>query len=183
MKNYPDLAMRTNSPNAGNFGNVHPWLLHAALGLCDEANELKCARIGSVNEKEELGDLLWFCALAGQILKAQGGVDVWSNNYFQTDNASVGQIITSAGEIAGLVKKPFAYGPDKPVPYLQIGGEIMVIIATVEAIGKARGWSMDEIKRANIAKLQERFPEKFDSHAAYNRDTEAEANAIHQEGN
>ena len=183
MNNYPELAMRTNSLNAGTFESVHPWLMHASLGLCDEALELKRARVGSTNQKEELGDLLWFCSLAGQIIKSQGSIDVWKNIHLQIDESSVSQIMVSALEIAGLIKKPFAYGPSKPVPFAQIAGEIMVIIANVEAIAFSQGWSMDEIKQANIAKLQARFPDKFNSEAAYNRDTKAEENAITQEGN
>lgn len=176
MKNYPDLAMRTNAPNAGNYDNVNPWLVHASLGLCDEAGELFAAKPGSINEKEELGDLLWFCALAGQVIKFESGIDVWSSTKQCTPDKTLA--LAAACELAGLIKKPYAYGKEKPMPYARVAGQIMMIIAVVKAVCVARGWDIFHVKAANIAKLQERYPEKFDSTAAYNRDLKKEAAAV-----
>ena len=177
MKDYPDQAMRTNSPNAGNYDNVNPWLIHATLGLCDEAGELYVAKPGSTNEKEELGDILWFCALAGQVIKFESNVDVW-NSEKVAESPDKTFIMFAACEMAGLVKKPYAYGKEKPVPFSRIAGQVMAIISVVKAIAKARSWDVEEIKAANIAKLKERFPDKFDTKAAYTRNTDAEAEAI-----
>jgi NTP pyrophosphatase (non-canonical NTP hydrolase) len=76
LNNYQQLADRTAKHGDFNFD-----LMHAALGLTGEAGEFAdCIKkhlvygkeLDRVNAKEELGDLLWFVALAATTL----GVDL-----------------------------------------------------------------------------------------------------------
>ena len=69
---YQLLAMRTAKPM-----ELQDDLLHAALGLTGEAGEFAdCIKkhfvygrdLDRVNAVEEVGDILWFCALACQTL-------------------------------------------------------------------------------------------------------------------
>lgn len=71
---YQLQAMRT----AASLESVEEDLLHAALGICDEAGEIAKAFKGSLAYKkelnvenlvEELGDILWFVALMADRLK------------------------------------------------------------------------------------------------------------------
>lgn len=77
-KNYVQFATRTESPvtealigRASNEGNIR--LLHAGMGMATEAGEFIDALkkhlfygkpLDRVNLAEEVGDLLWYCALA-----------------------------------------------------------------------------------------------------------------------
>lgn len=72
FQTYQQLAMRTAKPMS-----VQDELLHAALGLTGEAGEFAdCIKkhwayaqpLDSENAVEELGDLLWYVALACQAL-------------------------------------------------------------------------------------------------------------------
>ena len=72
MKNYIELAVRTE----GDIFNIQEGdtrLLHAGIGLATESGEFLDAlkkhlfyggELDKVNLKEELGDLLWYIALA-----------------------------------------------------------------------------------------------------------------------
>lgn len=72
LNDYMDLALRTAAP-----GTEHETLTHAALGLAGEAGEFADAVKRQVvygrphdreNLKEEIGDLLWYCALAADAI-------------------------------------------------------------------------------------------------------------------
>lgn len=69
---YQQNALRTLSDKY-HIGAINPDLMHAAIGLATESGELldaikKCVFYGKpldvVNVKEELGDLLWYLAVA-----------------------------------------------------------------------------------------------------------------------
>ena len=73
MNEYQQLAMRT----AANDSKPHFDLMHAALGLSGEAGEFCDAVKKAViykrpldikNLAEEVGDVLWYCALAAYAL-------------------------------------------------------------------------------------------------------------------
>ena len=68
LNDYQQLALRTAAPASDNMN-----LVHAALGLAGEAGEFADASkraiiygrpLDEANLKEEIGDLLWYCALA-----------------------------------------------------------------------------------------------------------------------
>jgi len=88
-KTYQKSALRTNGPDyEGAAGRVtggynSDWgkkeldLLHASMGLVTEAGEFQDALkkhvfygkpLDKVNLKEEIGDLLWYCAIALEAL-------------------------------------------------------------------------------------------------------------------
>lgn len=78
MKEYIQQALRTESISDCRF--EHPntsRLIHAAMGMCTEAGEFMDALkkelfygklLDPVNLKEELGDLLWYIAIAMNVL-------------------------------------------------------------------------------------------------------------------
>lgn len=72
LSTYQKDALRTLS-HVSFVNEVNPHLIHAAMGLCTEAGELLDAikrrafygaPIDEVNVKEELGDLMWYIAVA-----------------------------------------------------------------------------------------------------------------------
>lgn len=176
---YVEKALKT----AAALGNPIYDLTHAALGLCDEAEELTQAIPGSMNMLEELGDLLWFAALAGNVIFNEAELDVWPDNGAAVETRTpeywITEIIGAACAIAGLIKKPFAYGGSKPVPYKKIASRVTDIIIAVQATATAHGWDMRYVQEANIAKLGARYKGGgFNSDNALNRNTDAEMAAI-----
>lgn len=173
VERYKEVALKTAAPLDGVIAN----LTHAALGLCDEAYELSIAQPGSVNEQEELGDCLWFAVLASHFIEKEIKVDPWRERPSQRVVSPRTNIMMKAMQIAGLIKKPFAYGDKKPIPWHEIADCVGVIISAIEDAANNNGATIGDIMRSNLAKLSFRFDGSFSSDRAINRDTQTE-NAV-----
>lgn len=73
INKYQEAAMRT----AKDMGSQKMNLIHAAMGMSSDAGEfVDCIKkhavygkeLDEINAIEEIGDVLWFCALAAQSL-------------------------------------------------------------------------------------------------------------------
>lgn len=167
MQNYVKQAVRTESPT---YNPPSPRLMHVSLGLCTESAEL-LGYDSSVNLLEELGDILWYVALAchemQQPFPEPTGTDV-------ADSVEV--IIFQTGAFVDMIKRfTFYYAPvaieDLMVP-------LAVIVSHVDILAREAGSSLAEVQSANIAKLRARFPDKFDEVLCANRDLEEEQRAL-----
>jgi hypothetical protein len=162
---YTPLAMTTASPSAGNHG-VSSDLVHAVLGLCDEASELLDAKTQE-NVIEELGDLLWFCALADSTLV---GIDLFTlHAEVPAEGATPYDIAAAALKLSGLIKKPYAYG--KTLPTASIIEELLRIVSAVETGADRLNLKLAEVMELNLLKLKMRFPARFNCAAAISRNT------------
>lgn len=159
---YTPQAMTTRSPSAGEHG-VSTDLVHAILGVGDEARELLDAKTPD-NVIEECGDLLWFCALADNAL----ALDLFDNHQRDpVEGVTPYDIAAAALKLAGLIKKPYAYG--KPLPQAAIVVELLRIVSAVEAIAERLNITLSEVMELNLLKLKMRFPGRFNCDAAISR--------------
>lgn len=174
--NYIEQAMRTNSDTAGTH-NVPADLIHAALGLADEANEiaLACEAEDMENLIEELGDFCWFVALAAHALN-HDPFAAYSDKQIE----DFGTLPSLVGQFVGLMKKSYAYGKALPVLELTLLLDSMVLgCRGVAAImHDMSGVTFEQILAKNIAKLRARFPDKFDTELAIHRNHAAEVQAM-----
>ena len=175
---YKAQALKT----AADLGSVINDLTHAALGLCDESHELAMAQPGSTNEIEELGDCLWFATLAGELIEQATGVDVWEQRPTERTASPRMAIMINSCAVAGMAKKPFAYGmAKKPIPWQELAECVGVIISAIEDTATSRNLSLADVMRANLAKLGVRYDGAFCATQAVERDTSAEIAGIDRE--
>lgn len=81
-------------------------------------------------------------------------------------------LCTEAGEIQDILKRTLFYGNTfDPIHLREELGDILWYVAL---ICNEMDWSLEEIMRHNLAKLQARYPERFTDHHAVNRDLSAE---------
>lgn len=172
MSDYVMLAMRTAKAMptpAMNFA-------HAALGLVDESYELLLTN-GSLHAIEEIGDLCWFIALAGETLGtdpfgeyaaavADGGATL-----APTTMACAERALRLASIIAGRAKKWLVYGQE---PSEGTAGLLVNLVALAARAAEIEGHTLERVQELNIAKLAARFPDGFSDWNANNRDTVAE---------
>jgi len=187
MKNYQSIALETASPNAGTNPDVSPDLVHAVLGLCDESLELINAS-GFKNKVEELGDLLWFCALANQSINPDGDFSnitthVNNDSIHNTTEDSLALFISRLSmSTAGLIKKPYAYSKKRALPVDEITQNLSKIVARVAAYADRIGVTLDYLQEANIVKLQGvngRYKDGvFSADSEIKRDTDSELDHI-----
>lgn len=87
-------------------------------------------------------------------------------------------ITSEAGELASALKKHLAYGKDLDIT--NVAEEIGDLMWFVSQLCRILNLDFDEILEANLDKLKARYPERFDTELALNRDTEKERDAINE---
>jgi NTP pyrophosphatase (non-canonical NTP hydrolase) len=87
-------------------------------------------------------------------------------------------IATEAGELLDPFKKAMFYG--KSIDLVNIDEEVGDILWYVAIYLNARGLTFEQVMQQNIDKLRTRYPEKFTSEQAINRDLDAERETLEQ---
>lgn len=85
---------------------------------------------------------------------------------------------TEAGELQDALKRELFYGKSFDATNLceEYGDLLWYVAIGLDALGV----SMEDCMERNIAKLQARYPSKFDAHRAVNRDLAAERKALEE---
>lgn len=87
-------------------------------------------------------------------------------------------IATEAGELLEALYK--AIEDDTPVDNINLIEETGDVFWYVAVLAKAQGFTFEDAQARNIAKLRERYPEKFNEHDATARNLEAERKVLSQ---
>lgn len=85
---------------------------------------------------------------------------------------------TEAGELMDIVKKKTFYG--KSVDWTNVIEESGDILWYLAIVARASGVSLDQIAAINIAKLRARYPNRFETDKALNRDLESERRILEE---
>lgn len=166
---YQQAAARFAGADSKPF-EVH--LMISTLGLCGETAELYAtvkdyliALPGTIVKEE--GDVLWYCADLARLL----GLSLeWPNNFGAWSTAvtrMAGDIAVLAGLIADHVKKHV--GHDHELDSALIGGHLQTILAKLGGVGVMYGYTLPEIGKLNIEKLDRRYPAGFSEEASKER--------------
>lgn len=81
-------------------------------------------------------------------------------------------VATEAGELLDVLKKNHAYG--RGLDHANIREEIGDVLWYLALLARATGTNLDQIAATNVAKLKQRYPEKFTNELALNRNLAAE---------
>jgi len=186
IETYVADAIRTESvptPELLSRLSEKSRVVHAVFGLLTECGELAKPE-SRTNLKEEIGDCCWYVA----ILLDEHGIDCdtvlsssppTGDDVGQYDSFSVEllELLANVGRLADGFKRQIFYGKS-----ILLQHDVFLLLKPVTQslikIAKINGYSMDHILAANIAKLRARYPMKFSSDAAYNRDLKAESAAL-----
>ena len=141
-------------------------LLHATMGICTELVELADG-YGTVNFVEEVGDVLWYLAIADDVIdwrKCNRVCEPKSNLYW-------------IGELNDAMKRHLFYGTELNVDKI-VTACIAIYHGLVVALSD-RQLLIEAAMEANIEKLSKRYPNKyFDKTDAVTRDVENELSHI-----
>ncbi len=168
LKQYMQDCQRTLS----DLGSLKLNLSHMAMGMSSEINELSTAirQNDKVNIGEELADICWY---AGNLSTMIGIGDINDEITFkEDDNRTLEDFISLCNN---TIKRYVAY--DKTID----GGEeiwlqmyIDAIFKNIEILCLLYDLNFEQILENNIDKLKIRFPDKFTTTDALNRDLIAE---------
>lgn len=171
---YIPLAVRTESPRSS--CSEQNRLLHASIGSMTESVELMGFTDQS-NLVEELGDICWYIAIALDTLKpASLESKLVPMATGLTEKAAIRAICDESAVMLDSVKKWMFYG--KQVDRVDFVASCNVVLHLIRELCNMRGIQFCDVLKANIRKLEVRYPEKFSDLNASSRDLEAEKKAL-----
>jgi NTP pyrophosphatase (non-canonical NTP hydrolase) len=85
-------------------------------------------------------------------------------------------VATEAGELLDVIKKHHAYG--KEIDLVNLREEIGDVLWYLALLCRATGTTLDQVAYRNIDKLRVRYPQKFTTINALNRDLETERRSL-----
>ncbi len=178
LNDYVKLAVKTES--IVDEIKVNTRLNHGVIGLITEVGELMEPFTDSengpwvhiVNIKEEVGDILWYLAII---------MDELSLNYDDLNEMEVGcytcdyymnSLVIESSRLLDDMKKHIYYSND--LDYNLLESRIAIVVYILRGISKQLEFTLEEVAETNINKLKSRYPNKFTSENALNRDLDAE---------
>ncbi len=181
--NFNELAHPSVILPAGVLLNLKTFsfrtdLAHCTLGIVSEVEELFTAIYETkdqVNIKEELVDMLWYVSGIIHLYKSQGVELEKSSNYefkFNNDIANIRNLVDSISKFSDIPKKTLAY--KRHYPSSEIDEALYNVLDQINSQINEYGIDISNGLDTNIAKLKERFKEKFTEDQAINRDLDAE---------
>lgn len=175
LDQYVKDAVRTAAPAP--YGQPDMNLVHSALGLVTEVEELADSA-DPENTIEELGDIMWYVALALNAAPGQLVESTEPMSYAQLSfEAGINHLRVCVADWADTVKRDIFYCNTDGY------GEqpIEAIVRVVATLSHLVGVSLKDICGANIRKLKARYPDKFTTEHAINRNLDAERQALTDE--
>ena len=142
-------------------------LSHMILGLISEYNEYQDAVTykDEVNKNEEVGDMYWYVANYCNMRNINPTFDY---------NIGYENYAYCLSKLSNIVKRYVAY--NKEIDKLEEKYWINGILFNLNSM--YIDTTMETVLEKNINKLKVRFPDKFDTEKAINRDLNAEYNAL-----
>lgn len=177
---YKSSALRTAAP-CGEVTEQQCQMMHAALGLTTEVLELlRAGKADAVNQVEEIGDCYWYLALlcenAGVFLDLstipldEGKIEQWD-------------LLQPVEVIADMVKRHVFYKLPLNANALkaQIWKAHFLLSNRLANLPGKQKSDVVAAWTANIAKLRRRYPGKFTTEQAANRDLAAERDTVERQ--
>ena len=169
-ENYQKLANRTFNKLRTKVDDT----VHMVLGIVGEVGEYNDAilNIDIKNQREELGDILWYIA---------NSCEIWGLNYNKLLSCSIDTHLEYDKDLdmynlVDFTKRSFAYGKklDKRLLEDYLINTIRFVYNETYWRKGNEGFGMLNLMQINIDKLRIRFKDKFTTNEVLNRDLESE---------
>lgn len=174
---YKELAFKTVSDVDTDY------FTHACMGIATEAIELVFSN-GDENYKEETGDVWWYIALLANSFEIDGEhrkhidqIVEYANikKMMEVSQVSTDSFLCAAGAILDQAKRRKYYGS---LSIKTLTDNLLKVCVFLSKNSNAIGYPTPRAWYDNIEKLKKRFPDKFTTESALNRDTENELSHI-----
>lgn len=154
--------------------------IHMVLGMGSELEELYDAikKEDMVNIAEEFSDILWYAANYCNIHNINPGYYPFKSSQLDEDvdldalNIVIKDIVGVISRLQDLDKKLLAY--NRPVLHEQRKEAIESLLSMLHAAYVCIGINVEQSMQNNIDKLIARYPDKFSTYLANNRNLDAE---------
>ena len=179
---FKSNAKRTFSSVTELYGNMNPELenklqcLHCIVGIATEVDELEAAlmKADMVNLKEEIGDIMWYVANYENALDQE--LSDLEDVLLLADAYNIYNLKESSDKLLDLWKKKLFYNTDKHDS--TIDNEFAYLKHSIVKFCNNSNFDITSIMETNIEKLKARYPDKFSTRNADNRDLDNERNIL-----
>jgi NTP pyrophosphatase (non-canonical NTP hydrolase) len=170
---YQEQTLRT-LPKLGSPINDS---LHMTVGIMTEIAEIVDIMVSDYNPnkiKDELGDVMWYLSNYSNLLGAAIGdfINALDGFAIMGTLSNIDGLLLSSSRLLDMDKKTFAYG--KVYTKAEKIATMMSVFYYVTKLAEEHKVDLNEAMDLNIKKLRVRFPDKFVSDQAINRDVEKE---------
>lgn len=143
------------------MGSDSATLIHAGVGIVGEVGEysIACGRNDRTNALEELGDVAFYTQ---KIMNRFGWA--WEEYYAQEESPSHASIFTAACDVLDLLKKYWVY--ERPLEQDVFYRVFVVYLNYFKRAMHSWGFTLEEVKLANMKKLAKRYPNGYTDAAA-----------------
>lgn len=157
-------------------GSVVEKLLHGVIGILTEMDEMlenyKDDKFDSINIVEETGDIFWYLALLSRELNMDTLCSSIEEPIEKDPREIIILIIIDSLRLLDILKKKLYYNKEiSDVIFTSLVKSIMVKLFNFVNVYNT---DLGKILDTNIDKLRERYPDKFNSNLAINRNLENE---------
>ena len=163
----------------GITGTTKVRLLHSALGMSTEIAELQNAfeRDDRTNVLEEIGDVLWYWAIAIETLNPLTYAPPEDEERLRLSvYESERRLIAAICHWADVVRKYTIHCKD--LSRAEAHSALFDVWSAAGGLCRSLGTNVESVMQRNIAKLHKRFPEKYDGVLFEERDLPAERKAL-----
>lgn len=147
-------------------------LLHCIIGIMTEVQELREGLVfaDETNMKEELGDMMWYIANYDNINNAED--EELPEILVSSERFDLKELNDCAELLLDMWKKKVFYNSSKYNRMIE--NTFALLKHNVVKFCNAAEWDLEVILATNIAKLKERYPEKFTTADSDNRNLDSE---------
>jgi NTP pyrophosphatase (non-canonical NTP hydrolase) len=154
-------------------------VLHSIIGMMTEIDELLenyDSKMDEVNKVEEISDFIWYFSILSRMYPIELATDEQSIRYISKDFINekelVYSILKKCLKLLDMQKKKLFYNKNINIEnFLQIVNDISLLLLIYTKINNI---DLEKSMEININKLYKRYPQKFSSDKAINRDLETE---------
>lgn len=186
IRKYVPAALRTelNPKQIKGDALTLRRLRHAAVGFTTETAELFTG-MDQINEKEEIGDLAWYLAVATDLVwqkrlrltLSEGPLRIMPDTSVELQKtANQGHLVRLAGELCDYAKRWEFY--KKEPDWNQIQFTVSQAWMAIIKAAKLRDGDFQQVLDGNIAKLKARYPIRFETKLACERNLKTERSVL-----
>lgn len=183
LKQYQKETLRTFAYRKQPLNEGLTDMLHCAIGFSTEVGELMAATTSKttdiINIAEEIADQMWYISNLANFIN----YDLYTNIVIHNDltkQASVEEItaklVILQGDLLDIFKKVIFYG--KELDANKLIEIINYIVIEINNLSNCLEFNLPDLLDKNIAKLRVRFPDKFISENALNRNLNEERKTL-----
>jgi NTP pyrophosphatase (non-canonical NTP hydrolase) len=177
-KDYKSQAERTLSSQF-NCDIDDQKVLHSIIGMMTEIDELLenyDSKMDEINKMEEISDFMWYFSILSRMYSIDLLTDYKNIKYISKDFINEKELIYSilkkCLKLLDMQKKKFFYNKNINIEnFLEITSDISYLLLIYTKINNI---DLEKSMEININKLYKRYPDKFSSDKAINRDLETE---------